>query len=100
MTAVILAGDVGGTKTHLGLFHIENGAPILLREHRYQTHDFASLEDVCADFLKRDKGTTAVRMLWGARPHHRGRSERHQCPLDDAGRQFGARSARAGAAHQ
>src|SRR5208283_4909445 len=51
MTAVILAGDVGGTKTHLGLFRIDNGAPTLLREHRYVTHDFASLEDVCAHFL-------------------------------------------------
>jgi len=51
MTAVILAGDVGGTKSHLGLFRVENGTPTLLREHRYATRDFRSLEDVCADFL-------------------------------------------------
>jgi glucokinase len=51
MTAVILAGDVGGTKTHLGLFGLDNRVPALLREHRYATADFASLESVCADFL-------------------------------------------------
>jgi glucokinase len=55
MTAVILAGDVGGTKTHLGLYRVENAAPMLLREHRYATADFKSLEAVCADFLRADK---------------------------------------------
>jgi len=51
MAAVILAGDVGGTKTHLGLFRLEDGAPKMLREHRYATADFPNLEVVCADFL-------------------------------------------------
>jgi glucokinase len=55
MTAVILAGDVGGTKTHLGLFRVEAGTPILLREHRYATADFQSFEDVCTDFLNAGK---------------------------------------------
>lgn len=55
MTAVILAGDVGGTKTHLGLFRVERGTPMLLREHRYATRDFPRLEDVCADFLSAGK---------------------------------------------
>jgi glucokinase len=55
MTAVILAGDIGGTKTHLGLFRFENGAPMLLREHRYATADFKSLEDACGDFLSAGK---------------------------------------------
>ncbi len=55
MTAVILAGDVGGTKTHLGMFRVENGAPTLLREHRYATADFQTLEDVCADFIRAGK---------------------------------------------
>lgn len=51
MAAVILAGDVGGTKTHLGLFRIDDGAPTLLRDYRYATVDFTSLEDACRDFL-------------------------------------------------
>jgi glucokinase len=55
MTAVILAGDVGGTKSHLGLFRVADGTLTLLREHRYPTTNFKSLEDVCADFLSAGK---------------------------------------------
>ena len=56
MAAVILAGDVGGTKTHLGLFRIDDGAPQPIRNHRYATADFESLEDVCRDFLSAHEG--------------------------------------------
>jgi glucokinase len=51
MDGLILAGDVGGTKTHLGLFQHSSGTLELVREHRYATADFDSLEAVCADFL-------------------------------------------------
>src|SRR5260370_33318915 len=51
MDGLILAGDVGGTKTHLGLFKHSAGILELVREHRYATADFDSLEAVCADFL-------------------------------------------------
>ena len=51
MAELILAGDVGGTKAHLGLFRIEDGTPHSIRDHRYATRDFPSLEKVCADFL-------------------------------------------------
>ena len=55
MAAVILAGDVGGTKVHLGLFRLEDGVPHRLRDQRYATADFPSLEKVCADFLARNR---------------------------------------------
>jgi glucokinase len=51
MAGLILAGDVGGTKTHLGLFNRAGGAIELVREHRYATSQFKSLEEACADFL-------------------------------------------------
>jgi glucokinase len=51
MDGLILAGDVGGTKTQLGLFRQSAGALELVREHRYSTAQFASLEAVCEDFL-------------------------------------------------
>jgi glucokinase len=51
MDGLILAGDVGGTKTHLGLFKHPAGNLQLVREHRYPTSDFDSLEAACADFL-------------------------------------------------
>jgi glucokinase len=54
MDGLILAGDVGGTKTHLGLFKQSAGALSLVREHRYATAQFASLEAGCTDFLGAD----------------------------------------------
>jgi glucokinase len=51
MDGLILAGDVGGTKTHLGLFQQSAGVLALVREHRYATAQFTSLESVCVDFL-------------------------------------------------
>ena len=51
MDGLILAGDVGGTKTHLGLFQQSAGVLTLVREHRYATAQFASLESVCTGFV-------------------------------------------------
>ncbi len=51
MDGLILAGDVGGTKTHLGLFKQSAGTLEMVREHRYPTSQFDSLEAACADFL-------------------------------------------------
>src|SRR5262245_13244610 len=48
---VILAGDVGGTKTHLGLFHsAEPGRPPL-REQRFKSADYPSLLDIVREFM-------------------------------------------------
>src|SRR5258707_14747929 len=49
--AAVLAGDIGGTKALLGLFRVEGGAPVLLREKLYATRDFKTLEEVASDFL-------------------------------------------------
>jgi glucokinase len=61
---VLLAGDVGGTKTLLGLFRAggperadARPAPTVVRE--YATLDFDSLDDVVAAFAE-DTGTTAL----------------------------------------
>ncbi len=51
MAVIVLAGDVGGTKTQLGLFDASSGAPVLMREHRYATLEFPSLDSICADFM-------------------------------------------------
>ncbi len=51
MDSLILAGDVGGTKTHLGLFRRSGEEVEVVREHLYATSEFASLESACADFL-------------------------------------------------
>src|SRR5258707_13302510 len=49
--AAVLAGDIGGTKTLLGLYRVAGGAPTLLREKHYATRDFKTLEEVAGDFL-------------------------------------------------
>lgn len=49
--ATILAGDIGGTKSHLGLYQVERAEPRLLRDRTYVTRDYPGLEAVIADFL-------------------------------------------------
>lgn len=53
MAAVILAGDVGGTKTHLGIFRVDGQSIALVRDQLYRTLDFKRLADACLDFLGR-----------------------------------------------
>ncbi len=53
MASVILAGDVGGTKTHLGIFRHDGQTLTLLRDELYRTRDFKRLADACLDFLAR-----------------------------------------------
>src|SRR5205814_4215707 len=52
---LVLAGDVGGTKILLGIFREEDSGPkknlTLIREARFPTADFPSLEAVCGKFL-------------------------------------------------
>jgi glucokinase len=48
---VILAGDIGGTKTILGLFEPGSGGLSLAREHTYASAAAPSLEAMIADFL-------------------------------------------------
>jgi glucokinase len=52
MAGLVLAGDVGGTKTHLGLFRRSGTVLEPVRDRLYATADFASLESACADFLR------------------------------------------------
>ena len=48
---LVLAGDVGGTKTLLMLAEISQGVPRAVREARYDNSRFDSLEGILADFL-------------------------------------------------
>lgn len=48
---MILAGDVGGTKTNLALFQDFNGRLLPVREERYVSKDAKSLEEIVAKFM-------------------------------------------------
>lgn len=62
--ALILAGDIGGTKSHLGIFRGDPGAPELVAERRYENRYFASLAEVVARF-RTDTGLMAERACFG-----------------------------------
>jgi glucokinase len=49
---MLLAGDVGGTKTYLGLFARRAPRPDLLEVRSYRTLDFPDLSALCAQFLR------------------------------------------------
>lgn len=51
--AIVLAGDIGGTKTHLGLFRAEGSTLAPLLDRIYVTHDYSNLEAAVAHFLDR-----------------------------------------------
>jgi glucokinase len=59
MAAIILAGDVGGTKTHLGLYRADDADLTPLGDIIYATRDYPNLEAVIAEFLK-SRGSVAA----------------------------------------
>ncbi len=48
--AIIMAADVGGTKTNLALFRIKNGALLLVQEKSYRTKMYQSFMEMVHDF--------------------------------------------------
>lgn len=62
---MLLAGDVGGTKTNLALYSVENGARSPVAEKKYLSDQYPSLEAMVRDFLgetheKAEKATFGV----------------------------------------
>jgi glucokinase len=60
---LILAGDVGGTKTNLGLFQLAPGQPPrprLLRQARFASADFPGLRPLLEAFLAGDRAAPAA----------------------------------------
>ncbi len=48
---MILAGDMGGTKSHVALFAVEAKHPQLLIEETYKSEEYSGLEEVLQKFL-------------------------------------------------
>ena len=51
---LILAGDIGGTKSHIALFRLVGGKLSLLREHRYPSAGHPGLNAILREFLGKD----------------------------------------------
>ncbi len=54
---MILAGDIGGTKSNLGLFNVQDGVMVRVAHKRYASHEHAGLHEIAQDFL-RETGAT------------------------------------------
>jgi glucokinase len=57
---LILAGDVGGTNTRLGVFEVIRGRLRLLSEKNYLSKNYKGLENILGDFLKSRRGIASA----------------------------------------
>jgi len=57
---IVLAGDVGGTKTRLGLFEVTRGRFRLLCEKTFLSKNYKGLENILGEFLKGQKGIASA----------------------------------------
>jgi glucokinase len=62
----ILVGDIGGTKTGLGVAETDGSTAVLQQERRYASADFDSLESILIRYLKETGQTPAQDCPWGA----------------------------------
>ncbi len=65
---LILAGDVGGTKTELGLYGVEGGGIRTLCLEKFTNSGFAAPEDIIDKFLEGQDGPIASAVLGVAAP--------------------------------
>jgi glucokinase len=66
---MILAGDIGGTKTVLGLFYTDrDNAAGVLHETRFESAGYSSLEAIIAEFLRHTKATPTAASFGVAGP--------------------------------
>jgi glucokinase len=60
MSRILVGGDVGGTKSNLGLFVVEEDRPRLVRSANLVSADFPGLGALLTAFLAEDGGAAAV----------------------------------------
>lgn len=75
MTETILAGDIGGTKTVLGLYSSEQGPHHPIEVATYPSNDFDSLEEIVGKFLSGRPIEVARASIDVAGPVFAGRSQ-------------------------
>jgi len=62
---VILAGDIGGTKTNVALLRFRGGAPKALRRATYRSGEFPGLAPILTDFLGDDEAKDVTGACFG-----------------------------------
>ncbi len=79
---VVLAGDIGGTKTHLGLFYQGKRRPLLKVMETYASQEAPNLEYIIEGFLKRHEVAIFVACFGIAGPVINGRCKTTNLPWD------------------
>ncbi len=88
--AIVLAGDIGGTKTKLGLFRAENGEVTLLKETGYPSRDYNNLTGLIRQFLSENGNASPVRICLGvAGPVIQGKVQTTNLPWEFSGEEIG-----------
>ena len=59
---MILAGDVGGTKVHLGLYDLIDGKLENSRDARFPAKNYSGLKEIVKEFLGAQTVTAAMRI--------------------------------------
>ena len=77
---LILAGDIGGTKTHLALYRTQRATLTVAREELFQSRHFSSLDLVVETFLKGHREKIERACFGIAGPVIDGRSETTNLP--------------------
>ncbi|HEY6085635.1 MAG TPA: glucokinase [Nitrospira sp.] len=70
---MILAGDIGGTKTHLALYQWDRERTDSIRSESFHSADYASLEEMLEEFLIPPKPATSIDEIndpAGFKAHH------------------------------
>jgi glucokinase len=62
---MIVAGDVGGTKVHLGLFGFEQGRLVHIRDERYPAQEYSGLEEIVRRFIAESGGVEVTAACFG-----------------------------------
>ena len=76
---MILAGDIGGTKTNLALF--QGGTPLqIIAQETFPSHEHAGLEEIIRQFVKRHPQRVQQAAFGVAGPVHNGRCETTNLP--------------------
>ena len=75
-----LAGDVGGTKTHLALYKTKAGVPICVKEHKFRSPDFLNLEKIIKIFLDEVEETVEKACFGIAGPVKKGKCRATNLP--------------------
>jgi glucokinase len=79
---MVLAGDIGGTKTYLGLFRRGKRRPLLKVLETYSSRKAPNLESIIDDFLKRHPASLASACFGIAGPVKNGRCKTTNLPWD------------------